>query len=204
MRIIAALMEPSGGELLYRGRPLSAVGPGFRREIGILFQDPDSSFIGETVKEDVRFGPRNFGASRKEQEEAAAAALERFGLSAAGDLSPHVLSGGEKRRLAAAGLAAAGAEVWILDEPFANLDWPSVVEMLRFIMELRAAGKTLLILTHELEKVLAHADRLLILDRGILRADGKPVEVLDRLEDAWGVRDPRQSYLTVEDCTWAR
>jgi biotin transport system ATP-binding protein len=67
---------------------------------------------------------------------------------------------------------------------------------------LKAQEKTLIILTHELEKVLAFADRLVILDRGILRDEGPPGEVLDRLDPSWGVRDPRRNYRAVEDCTW--
>jgi biotin transport system ATP-binding protein len=90
----------------------------------------------------------------------------------------------------------------IMDEPFTNLDWPGVVQVLRSIQSLKAEGKTLAILTHELEKVLALGDRLVILDRGRIRDSGKPEEVLDRLRPEYGVRDPRRSYRSVEDCSW--
>jgi biotin transport system ATP-binding protein len=77
-----------------------------------------------------------------------------------------------------------------------------VVQTLKVVRELKQAGKTVILLTHELEKALALADRLVILQGGILRDDGKPGEVLDRRESAWGVRDPRRNYRRVEDCSW--
>jgi biotin transport system ATP-binding protein len=89
-----------------------------------------------------------------------------------------------------------------MDEPFANLDWPGVVQVLKIIRELKGTGKTIIILTHELEKVLALADRLVILAGGKIRASGEPDNVLDRLQDDWGVRDPRRIYKNASDCTW--
>jgi biotin transport system ATP-binding protein len=87
-----------------------------------------------------------------------------------------------------------GCDTIIMDEPFANLDWPGVVQVIKIIKDLKQAGKTAIILTHELEKVLALADRLIILDKGRIRADAKPEEVLDSLNPDWGVRDPRAGW----------
>jgi biotin transport system ATP-binding protein len=95
-----------------------------------------------------------------------------------------------------------GCGTVIMDEPFANLDYPGVVAVLTAIRDMKKAGKTLLILTHELEKVLAFADRLVILHRGTVQADGDPEAVLGRLDPAWGVRDPRHSCAGIGDCTW--
>jgi biotin transport system ATP-binding protein len=173
-----------------------------RRELGLIFQDADAQIVGETVAEDVAFGPGNLGFSREETGERVTAALRAFGLEAKRDFPPRRLSGGEKRRLAAAGIIALGCRTVILDEPFANLDWPGVVQTLRVVEKLKGAGNTVILLTHELEKALALADRLVILQGGALRDDGKPGEVLDRLERAWGVRDPRRDYRRVEDCSW--
>ena len=86
-----------------------------------------------------------------------------------------------------------GCGIIIMDEPFANLDWPGVVQVLEILVSLKKAGKTLVVLTHELEKVLALADRLAILHQGVLRDDGDPAAVLDRMDRAWGVRDPRRN-----------
>jgi biotin transport system ATP-binding protein len=89
-----------------------------------------------------------------------------------------------------------------MDEPFANLDWPGVVQTLSIIQDLKNNGKTLLILTHELEKALSLADRLLILHKGKVRADSHPADVLDALDPQWGVRDPRRNYASIKDCSW--
>jgi biotin transport system ATP-binding protein len=202
MLILAGLMDADAGEILFRGRPLTAALPDLRRHLGLVFQDADAQMVGETVAEDIAFGPKNLGLSKAAVEERVGEALAALDLTDKRDRPPRNLSGGEKRRLAVAGILAMGCETIILDEPFANLDWPGVVQVLEIIRQLKQEGKTVIILTHELEKVLAFADRLVILDRGIIREDGKPAEVLDRLKDEYGVRDPRKSYGTVEDCTW--
>jgi biotin transport system ATP-binding protein len=236
MRILAGLLDPSDGELLFCGEPLAKVlsrgtlgkgasgkvasdevaskggaskeagkfgkGGNFRQELGIVFQDADAQFVGETAEEDVAFGPSNLALDKKEAEKRTREALTKTGLWEKRSFPPRRLSGGEKRRLAIAGVLAMNCRIIIMDEPFANLDWPGVVEVLRSIQSLKAEGKTLIILTHELEKVLALGDRLVILDRGRIRDDGKPAEVLDRLRPEYGVRDPRRSYTGVEDCSW--
>jgi biotin transport system ATP-binding protein len=173
-----------------------------RGELGLVFQDADAQIVGETVAEDAAFGPENMGLSSAEVSARADQALARLGLSEKRDNSPRRLSGGEKRRLAVAGVLAMGCSTVIMDEPFANLDWPGVVQTLNIIRDLKNGGKTLIILTHELEKTLALADRLVILHRGVIRNDGPPAAVLDALDPAWGVRDPRRNYAAVEDCSW--
>jgi biotin transport system ATP-binding protein len=202
MLILAGLMDPDAGDLLFRGRPLPTVMGELRRHLGLVFQDADAQLVGETVAEDIAFGPKNLGLSKAEVEERVQNALAALALEPKRDRPPRNLSGGEKRRLAVAGILAMGCQTIIMDEPFANLDWPGVIQVLEIIRQLKQEGKTVILLTHELEKVLAFADRLVILDRGIIREDGKPAEVLDRLKDAYGVRDPRKSYGTVADCTW--
>jgi biotin transport system ATP-binding protein len=89
-----------------------------------------------------------------------------------------------------------------MDEPFANLDWPGVRSVLQIILELKQGGKTVIILTHELEKTLALADRLVIFCGGRVVCDGTPEAALDNLKPEYGVRDPRCSYNSVKDCSW--
>ncbi|MDR0601758.1 MAG: energy-coupling factor ABC transporter ATP-binding protein [Treponema sp.] len=201
MRCLAGLLEPSSGEILYRGEPLSRV-KDLHRRVGIVFQDPDSQIVGETIEEDIAFGPFNSGLPKSRIRELTELALRTFGLEDKRDVPPRRLSGGEKRRLAAAGIFAMGCETVIMDEPFANLDYPGVLSVLSVIRGMKGEGRTLVILTHELEKVLALAKRLVILHRGTIRDDGEPEMVLDRLRDEWGVRDPRQTYSRVQDCSW--
>jgi len=202
MRILVGLAQPSSGKVLFRGLPVADDAIRVRKAVGLVFQDADAQIVGETVAEDVGFGPRNLKLPKPEIERRVAEALALVRLEAKYAAPPRRLSGGEKRRLAVAGVLAMGCEVLILDEPFANLDWPGVVQVLKAVEKLAAAGKTVVILTHELEKTLALADRLVILDKGSIRDDGKPQEVLDRGIERFGVRDPRRSYIDVRDCSW--
>jgi biotin transport system ATP-binding protein len=200
--MISGLLDPSGGEILFRGKPLSGAGKELRRAVGLVFQDADAQIIGETVAEDIAFGPKNLGFPKEEVGRRVEEALSSLRLLDKRDSPPRQLSGGEKRRLAVAGILAMGGEVVIMDEPFANLDWPGVVQVLEIVKQLKSERKTVIILTHELEKVLALADRLIILARGVIRDSGRPEEVLDRLKSEYGVRDPRKSYASAKDCTW--
>jgi biotin transport system ATP-binding protein len=208
MQIAAGLLEPSGGEALFRGMPLYGkkrkreTERSLRKELGLVFQDADAQIVGETAAEDCAFGPENLGMSPAEVKARVDGALDCMGLAEKRESSPRRLSGGEKRRLAIAGVLAMGCNTIIMDEPFANLDWHGVVQTLGVIRGLKGSGKTLIILTHELEKALAFADRLVIIHRGRVRGDGPPEVVLNRLDLAWGVRDPRRNYAAVRDCTW--
>jgi biotin transport system ATP-binding protein len=202
MRILAGLLEPTEGEVLFHGAALAKSRERLRRELGLIFQDAEAQIVGETVAEDIAFGPKNLGLSRREIDARVGTALAAFCLEEKRDFPPRRLSGGEKRRLAAAGVIAMGCHTVILDEPFANLDWPGVVQTLRVIGDLKKSGRTVILLTHELEKALALADRLVILHRGCIREDGAPADALNRLDPAWGVRDPRRDYRRMEDCSW--
>jgi biotin transport system ATP-binding protein len=202
MKIIAGLTTPSGGEVLFRGKALEQCGKTLRGELGLVFQDADAQFVGETVAEDIAFGPRNLGLSREEAARKVEEALAATGLAEKRASPPRQLSGGEKRRLAVAGVIATGCNTVIFDEPFVSLDWPGIVQVLEIVRDLKQSGRTVILLTHELEKVLAFADRLVILHRGQIRDDGKPAEVLSRLKAEYGVRNPLHGYTSVESCSW--
>ena len=194
MRIMAGLLEPSEGEILFKGKTLGECKKILRRSIGLVFQDAEAQILGETVEEDVRFGPENLKLPKEEINARVEETLSGMDLSHKRDFEARHLSGGEKRRLAVAGVLAMGCQTIIMDEPFANLDWPGVIQVQKTIETLKGANKTIIILTHELEKVLAFADRLVILAGGTVRDSGFPGEVLDRLLPAWGVRDPRKAW----------
>ncbi len=202
MKTLVGLVEPSTGHVLYRGQPLAGVLSRVRQSVGLVFQDAESQIIGETVADDVAFGPKNLGVRGQALEARVDEIVQRLGLFSKKHMPPRRLSGGEKRRLAVAGILAMGCDTVIMDEPFANLDYPGVVQVLKLINQLKQERKTLIVLTHELEKVLGLADRLVILHDGSICDDGKPHEVLDRLKPEFGIRDPRHHYQTVEDCTW--
>jgi biotin transport system ATP-binding protein len=160
-----------------------------RRTVGMVFQDADSQIIGETVRDDVAFGPENLCWSREHVTAAVDQALALVGLSRLGDQSPHLLSGGEKRRLAIAGVLAMQPEVLVLDEPFANLDYFGVRDTLSQIVKLHAMGHTIVLTAHDLEKVIAHAQRLVVMHQGRIVADGCPAAILPDVE-LYGIRVP--------------
>ena len=189
MRVITGLAGFSGGDIVFEGVPLRRGGR-LRSPVGLVFQDADAQIVGETALEDAAFGPRNLGLSRAEAEAAARRALALVGLDGREDAPARRFSGGEKRRLAVAGVLALGCETMIFDEPFAHLDWPGVRSVFYLIRDLKRAGRTLVILTHELEKILTLADRLAILHRGRVCDAGPPRAVLARLREEYGVRDP--------------
>jgi biotin transport system ATP-binding protein len=172
-----------------------------RRLVGMMFQDADSQIVGETVYGDVAFGPENLGLDIDQIRERVALALDVVGLMDFAQQRPHLLSGGEKRRLAIAGILAMEPKVIAFDEPFASLDYPGVKQVLRQILTLHQAGHTILVITHDLEKVLAHADRLIIMQKGKIVRDGVPAEILGDIEP-FGVRAPCASHLGMEVRSW--
>ncbi len=143
-----------------------------RRRVGILFQNPDSGLVAPFVEDDVAFGLENLGAPREEMRERVAEAIRAVGLSGYERREPHTLSGGEKQRVALAGLLAVGPEVLVLDEPTSMLDAAGRREVLERVHALRG-NRTVLHLTHHLEEVL-DADRVLVLNAGRLVADVAP------------------------------
>jgi len=174
MRHFVGLSKPSAGSILYRGNPIASQISLIRREVGYVFQDTEAQIFGQTVEEDLAFGPANLGVQGKELEEAVRLALRDAHLEGMSDRRPLTLSGGEKRRLAIAGVLAMKPRCVILDEPFVNLDFPSVLEIIEVLKTLRAGGKTLIVLTHEIEKVFFLASRLVILNRGRIVFDAPP------------------------------
>jgi biotin transport system ATP-binding protein len=160
-----------------------------RRKVGMVFQDADSQIVGETVLDDVAFGPENLCWPAEKIQHVVHEAMNRVGLAHLADQSPHLLSGGERRRLAIAGVLAMKPQVIVLDEPFANLDYLSVRQTLTHMIDLHAAGHTIIVSAHDLEKVVAHAQRLIVLDHGRVAADGPTENILPGVEP-FGIRLP--------------
>lgn len=173
-RHLIGLSAPTAGAILFRGERLGNDKRALRSAVGYVFQDTDAQILGQTVAEDVAFAPANLGLDQREIARRTEEALRTARLDASGNRRPETLSGGEKRRLAIAGVLAAEPSCLILDEPFANLDLESIQDITRLCGELKARGTTLIVVTHELEKIFPLADRLMILDHGRLCFDGEP------------------------------
>ena len=192
MTLIARLDEPTDGNIQLED--------GF--DAGLVFQDADSQILGMTPWEDVLFGARHSGLKKEDARRVTEEALRETGLLEKKDLNARTLSGGEKRRLAVAGVLALGRKLIIFDEPFANLDWPGVKQVLTIMQKLKAEKKTVIVLTHEIEKVLALADRFIILDRGKIQFDGNPEEGLGLPLEEYGIKNPLDSYRSIKDLLW--
>ena len=201
LRHLNGLLRPSSGDVRVAGVRVVENPRQARMLVGMVFQDAESQIVGETVREDVAFGPENLKLTREEIDRRVAAALASTGLTELSERRPHLLSGGEKRRLAIAGVMAMQPQVVVFDEPFSNLDYPGVQEVLRHMVALHRDGRTVLLTTHDLGKVTAHADRLLFMQAGRIACDGKPMEAIGRAE-AFGVRRPRAAALGIEALSW--
>jgi biotin transport system ATP-binding protein len=201
VRHFNGLLLPTEGKVLVNGAPIKKDLTSARRQIGLIFQDPDSQIVGQTVAEDVAFGPENLRLPLLEVKQRVDEALEIVGLSHLARQRPHVLSGGQKRRLAIAGVLAMKPRVIVLDEPFSALDYHGVVQVLRQIVDLHREGHTIVVIIHELEQVLAHANRLIIMDAGRIVEDGSPSDLIDRVE-RYGIRLPYGRERRLETMTW--
>ena len=190
MSIIAGLENADSGTIESFGRA------------GLVFQEAETQILGETPEEDIAFGPKNLGWSRERVKAAVADALEKTGLTAKKDFPARFLSGGEKRRLAVACMLAMDLPLIILDEPYANLDFGGVRQVNALLRDLKAQKKTIILLTHEIEKCLALADRFIVLFRGQKVFDGAPEEIVGTDVEQWNIRNPFNSYKSVADLIW--
>ncbi|MFP4475547.1 MAG: energy-coupling factor ABC transporter ATP-binding protein [Desulfatibacillaceae bacterium] len=201
LRHMNGLVAPTEGRVLVRGRDTRKASRFARESVGMVFQHPDTQIVGETVALDVAFGPENLGLPRAEVDARTAWSIEAVGLGELGERAPHLLSGGEKRRLAVAGILAMRPAAVVFDEPFNSLDRQGVMQVLREMVRLRESGVTVVVTTHDLDKVLAHADRLIIMEHGEVAGDGAPAGLLEAVA-RHGVHCPIAARLGVEACTW--
>lgn len=190
MNIIAGLEKADSGTVESYGKA------------GLVFQEADTQILGETPREDISLGPKNQKKSRQEIISLVEKSLEQTHLTEKADFPAHFLSGGQKRRLAVACMLAMENPVIIFDEPYANLDYSGVIQVNSLIEELKAQKKTIIILSHELEKCLGLADRFIVLYRGSKVFDGTPEDGLKQPLESWNIRNPLVSYSSVNDLVW--
>ena len=179
---INALFHPLSGEVEVDGylnssdkKKRTKKNKELRKKVGLVFQFPEYQLFEESVLKDVVFGPKNFGASKEEALAAAKEALALVGLDESFyERSPFELSGGEKRRVAIAGILACHPEYLIVDEPTAGLDPKGSQEMMDLFEDIHRKGTTIILVTHDMNLVLRYCDRVLVLEDGKLVADDKP------------------------------
>ncbi len=190
-----ALLIPTQGEVVVLDKTLYAHSKNtqlkaLRQKVGLVFQFPEAQLFEETIEKDVGFGPKNFGVPPEEIKQRVIDSLKMVGLDETYlDLSPFELSGGQKRRVAIAGILAINPDVLVLDEPTAGLDPQGAQQMMALFVNLnRTYQKTILIVTHNMEQVLDYADDVVVMEKGEVVSQGKAraffkdKELLDRLD----------------------
>jgi cobalt/nickel transport system ATP-binding protein len=171
------MIRPDSGTLLFDNQPIkydTASLRMLRKRVGFVLQNPDRQIIAPTVYQDVAFGPTNLGYHEKEVEKVVTLALRHVGLEGFERRPPHQLSGGEKKRVAIAGVLAMDPDVLVLDEPTSGLDPSGSEDIMELLDELNHEGKTVIISTHNVELAYPWADRAILMLEGKILEEGIP------------------------------
>ncbi|MBF9648520.1 energy-coupling factor ABC transporter ATP-binding protein [Streptococcus pseudopneumoniae] len=192
VRLIDGLLEAESGEIVIGGQCLTEENVwNIRRQIGMVFQNPDNQFVGATVEDDVAFGLENQGLSRQEMKKRVEEALDLVGMLDFKKREPARLSGGQKQRVAIAGVVALRPAILILDEATSMLDPEGRRELIETVQGIRKDyDMTVISITHDLEEV-AMSDRVLVMKKGEIESTSSPRELFSRNDlDQIGLDDP--------------
>ena len=179
-----SILLPSGGKVYVCGIDTSEETRtmAVRRNVGMVFQNPDNQIVANVVEEDVAFGPENLGIASPEIRHRVDKALKQVGMYEYREYAPHLLSGGQKQRIAIAGVIAMQPKCIVLDEPTAMLDPRGRREVIETISRLnKEKGITVVLITHHMDEA-AKADRVVVLHKGKVATDGTPQEVFSQVE----------------------
>ena len=197
VRLIDGLLEAESGEIAIDGQRLTEENVwSIRRQIGMVFQNPDNQFVGATVEDDVAFGLENQGLSRQEMKKRVEESLDLVGMLDFKKREPARLSGGQKQRVAIAGVVALRPAILILDEATSMLDPEGRRELIETVKGIRKDyDMTVISITHDLEEV-AISDRVLVLKKGEIESTSSPRELFSRNDlDQIGLDDPFSNQL---------
>lgn len=197
VRLIDGLLEAESGEIVIDGQRLTEENVwNIRRQIGMVFQNPDNQFVGATVEDDVAFGLENQGLSRQEMKKRVEEALALVGMLDFKKREPARLSGGQKQRVAIAGVVALRPAILILDEATSMLDPEGRRELIGTVKGIRKDyDMTVISITHDLEEV-AMSDRVLVMKKGAIESTSSPRELFSRNDlDQIGLDDPFANQL---------
>ena len=188
-KMLNGLYKPTKGDVLVDGinTKTEETEIEVKRRVGMVFQNPDNQLISSIVEEDVAFGPENLGLDPKEIRKRVDESLKAVGMYEFKNSTPHHLSGGQKQRIAIAGMIALRPDCLILDEPTAMLDPKGRAEIVDTVMKLnKEKGITVVLITHYMEEA-ENADRVLVMNDGVIIADGTPKEIFKNVEMLKGV-----------------
>lgn len=205
-QLMNALLTPTEGlvtidnfmnskEAKKKGKAIKAL----RKHVGLVFQFPEYQLFEETVEKDVAFGPRNFGLSKEEALQKAHAALKLVGLDESFyGRSPFELSGGEKRKVAIAGILALDPQVLIVDEPTSGLDPKAAEDTMSLFKEINSRGKTVIFVTHDMDLVLEYADKAIVMEGGEVQVIAKPSELFGNDLETYSLDNPKVFGFAIE------
>ncbi len=211
IQLMAGLLKPASGTVLVNGEDINASGYDrrrLRRTVGVVFQYPEYQLFEETVGKDVAFGPVKAGMTEQEAEKNVDTALELVGFEPAKikHLSPFDLSGGQKRKVAIAGVLAMDPQILILDEPIAGLDPLGREQFMQLVKKLNDCGVTIIMISHNMDGLADHASRIVAMDHGTVYMDGTPKEVfadLPKLKRAGlGASESREAAAMLRERGW--
>ncbi|MDD4272655.1 MAG: ABC transporter ATP-binding protein [Desulfobacter postgatei] len=199
IRHFNGLLMADTGRVLFNGQDIQKNLTIARKKIGMVFQDPDTQIIADTVFDETAFGPENLNMGREEINGKVNKVLTLLDLDHLRDRNPATLSGGEKRRLAIAGILVMEPDLIVFDEPFANLDYPSVLSLAGLCRKLHQSGHAIVMTSHDVAPVITFATKMVIMDKGRIKEQGDPILLAPCLE-SYGVKNP----FTPMAQAWAR
>jgi energy-coupling factor transport system ATP-binding protein len=187
---LLGLLRPRQGEVLIQGEDIRGKPVGeIARRVGYVFQNPDHQIFSATTEEEVSYGPRNLKLEKDEVIRRTERAMKRFDLTAYAERQPATLSYGIRRKVALASIYAMDPQIWILDEPTGGLDWRSEQETMTLLHELNEAGKTIVLITHDMRLVGEHAKRCIVMSEGRVIAHDETRRIMEQ-DEALNITPP--------------
>ncbi|TWI59005.1 energy-coupling factor ABC transporter ATP-binding protein [Halalkalibacter nanhaiisediminis] len=179
------ILKATNGQIKYKGNDLSYKRHELRqlrKQVGIVFQNPDAQLFSSSVHEDIKFGPNNLGLSREEVEQAVNQAMALTDTESLKDKPPHFLSIGQKKRVAIAGIVAMNPELMVLDEPTAGLDPYYARKIMDVLEDVRKKDQTVILSTHDVNLAFEWADEVILMNNGQIAAKGNPIDVFKNVD----------------------
>ncbi|ABO34410.1 cobalt ABC transporter, ATPase subunit [Methanococcus maripaludis C5] len=194
------ILKPSSGSVILKDDPIKYDNKSLlnvRKTVGIVFQNPDDQLFAPTVEQDVAFGPMNLGLSKEEIEKRVKDSLKAVSMEGFERKPPHHLSGGQKKRIAIAGILAMNPEIIVLDEPTSGLDPMGASQIMKLLYDLNKKGITIIISTHDVDLVPIYANKVYLLNEGKIIKGGTPREIFSDSETvrSANLRLPRVAHL---------
>jgi len=194
------ILKPKSGKMLLKGAPIKYDAKSLmevRKTVGIVFQNSDDQLFAPTVKQDVAFGPLNLGLKDEEVEKRVKEALKEVGMEGFENKPPHHLSGGQKKRVAIAGILAMHPEIMVLDEPTAGLDPMGASKIMKLLYKLNKEGITIIISTHDVDLVPIYANKIFVMGKTKIVKSGTVEEVFSDVKTirSANLRLPRVAHL---------